>query len=100
MPVSIDDLLIVDDSVIYMTFDELMAKHNVEKIDFLNLDIEGYDFLVFMAIDLSVWQPKIIVIETANFTDAERSEFMKKVEGAGYGFLQNFDYYSEVFVRL
>ena len=96
---SIADLLIVDESITFMTFEELMIKHNVQQIDFLDLDIEGYDFDVFMAIDLCRWKPKVIGIETAYFTGDQHSALMVKLKTAGYKFLQRFEYYSEIFVK-
>lgn len=97
--VAIENLLVVDENVVYMTFEELMEKYKVKKIDFLDIDIEGYDFDVFMSIDFLQWRPKVMIIETKPFTSEQTVIFSRKIKESGYKFLQNFDYYSEVFIQ-
>lgn len=52
---------------------EVLTKHlNIdEKIDFLNIDVEGLDFKVLQSLNWSIHQPKIILIEDLN-TQIER----------------------------
>src|SRR5262249_8026449 len=39
-----------------LTFDALMAKHEVERVDFINFDAEGLDYEIVRTIDLARWQ--------------------------------------------
>ncbi|MDI9313227.1 MAG: FkbM family methyltransferase [Hydrotalea sp.] len=43
---------------------ELLRKHHVKEIDFLNIDIEGLDKDVIMSLDFTKWRPLVVAIET------------------------------------
>ena len=43
--------------------DTLLKKYNIEKIDYLNIDVEGHDFKVISDFSFSKYQPKLISIE-------------------------------------
>lgn len=94
-----DALLVVDDDMEYVTFEELMARHGVERVDFLDIDIEGYDYEVAMSLDFERWQTKVLVIETRLFSEEQGRLFAQKMSALGYSFLQKYDYFSEVYAR-
>ncbi len=50
----------------------LLEKNNIEKIDYLNIDVEGHDFNVISEFSFSKYQPKLISIED-NFYDLKDS---------------------------
>ena len=52
--------------------DTLLEKHNIEKIDYLNIDVEGNEFNVISDFSFSKYQPKLISIED-NFYDIKET---------------------------
>lgn len=42
---------------------EIFKNYNIEDIDYLNIDIEGYDSLIIKDYDFSLYKPKVITIE-------------------------------------
>lgn len=46
----------------------LVREHNIEAIDFMSLDVEGYEYEVLQGIDLKAsWAPKVFLIELYGF---------------------------------
>lgn len=45
------------------TLDFCLKKFNFNKIDFLSIDVEGYEYKVLKSINLSLYKPKIICVE-------------------------------------
>ena len=82
-----------------LTFGQLLAKHAVQRIDFLNIDAEGSDFEILMMIDLTRWSPSILCLETAEFSDAQKTRAMEVLRQAGYEYLERHDLTAELFVR-
>ena len=52
--------------------DTLLEKYNIEKIDYLNIDVEGNEFNVISDFSFSKYQPKLISIED-NFYDIKET---------------------------
>jgi len=50
------------------TLTSILVKHNIQKIDFLSLDVEGFELSVLKGIDFSKYRPKYILVE-ARFKD-------------------------------
>lgn len=48
------------------TISNLLHKHNIKKIDFFSLDVEGYEISVLNGLDFSIHRPKYFLIETSN----------------------------------
>ena len=86
-------------SVPCLTFDALLNKHGVTEIDFLNIDAEKNDFEILSMIDFTRWRPKIICVETSEFTEEQEMRAGQLLRLAGYQFVEWFDIFSEVFVR-
>ena len=82
-----------------LTFDALLEKHRVERVDFLNIDAEQNDFEILSMIDFTRWRPNIICVETSEFTDEQEMRANQLLRLAGYQYLEPFDIFSEVFVR-
>jgi len=67
------------ESIQLVTLNEILSQNNVgeKDIDFLTIDAEGYDFKVIKSVDLTVYKPKIIVVETEiNFLDPGSNEIV------------------------
>jgi FkbM family methyltransferase len=54
---------IITESVRCLTFDELLSEYDVEHIDLLQIDTEGYDAEIIKSIDFSKTRPSIIRFE-------------------------------------
>jgi len=95
----IESMLVEDTEVAYLSFEDLCGRYNVTRVDILNLDAEGEDYNIFMSIDLDIWKPKAIIVETMFFNAQQLSLFLKKMTRHGYKYIQKFEYYSDVYLR-
>jgi len=50
------------------TLSHILETRNVEKVDYLNVDTEGYDLKVLQSNNWEKWKPKLITIEDNQFT--------------------------------
>ena len=67
-----------------ITFDTLVKKHSLTKIDVLKLDTEGHDFLIFDQVDLEKHDIDLIRLEWVNLTDEEKDSITKKFTKYNY----------------
>jgi FkbM family methyltransferase len=56
------------------TLDDVLEEHRVTTIDFLKIDVEGGEADVLAGIDLTRWQPRVIVIESVKPWSHERTD--------------------------
>lgn len=63
---------------------DLLDTHGVKRIDFLQIDCEGYDYEIIKMIDFKTTRPKIINYESTHLTPADRAECEKLLESKGY----------------
>lgn len=83
---AIDDLesRLVEISVPTLTFASLLAKHNVDEVDLLVVDTEGYDAEIINGIDLARYRPSLLVYEHYHLDPRDRAACRGRVEDAGY----------------
>jgi FkbM family methyltransferase len=64
--------------------DTLLAEHapDVERIDILNIDVEGWELEVLDGLDLARWRPRLIIVE--NFF--AESAYRRAMHERGYAF--------------
>jgi len=55
-----------------VTLDQLLLKNNINKIDFLSVDVEGHEMDVLNGFNINKYSPKIVVIE---FLDLKMKKF-------------------------
>lgn len=65
----------------------ILKQNNLTKIDFLNIDVEGFDFKVLSTLDLSEIKPTMICIEENNYNT------QKILETNTHKYLQNNGYF-------
>lgn len=63
----------VVDKVRCITFDQLLDKHGITNIDFLQIDAEGYDYEIIQTINFDRIKPKVINYERVLLCDKEGS---------------------------
>ena len=63
-----------------ITLNKLLEKHQVEKVDFISLDVEGYEISVLNGFDLEKYNPTYLLIETTNLENRKNStiDYMKQ----------------------
>ena len=66
-------------SVPAITLTKLLDKHNIQKIDFISLDVEGYEISVLNGLDFKKFTPSFIMIETTTYEERKNFiiEYMK-----------------------
>jgi FkbM family methyltransferase len=67
------------------TLNQLLEEKNVNEIDFLNIDVEGFDLKVLRGLDLLKYKPEIILIEGRN--DKEKNEIINFLKGEKYNLM-------------
>ena len=62
------------------------TKYKARQIDFLNIDAEGHDFEVLSSLDLTIYKPKIVAIESHSrwFSEVENTDSYKYLTERGY----------------
>jgi FkbM family methyltransferase len=91
--------LIADTSIPCMRLNQFLQDEGVEKVDFLNIDVEGHDYDVFMDFDIARFKPSIICVESAGFSEEKRAVFNKIMADNDYKFLTIFGLFSQIFIR-
>lgn len=67
-----------------LTFDELVARHRIDRIDYLNIDIEGLDVDLLATIDLDRFKNRLLCIEMDPTRDARAAAAQRRLESMGY----------------
>lgn len=88
-----------DMSIPCLRLDQFLRDEGVERVDFLNIDVEGHDFDVFMEFDVARYKPAIICVESAGFNEEKRTVFNKVMADNNYEFLAIFGLFSQLFIR-
>jgi hypothetical protein len=73
-----------------MPLRDILARHmphDIDKIDFMSIDVEGMDVAVLRSNDWSRFRPEVLVVELSGFSieDAFRSEAAQLLAHVGYG---------------
>ena len=75
---------LVSTEVPCLTFESLLAKHGVERVDLLLIDTEGFDWEIIRHIDFAAHRPRLLVYEHFHLSPDERQECRAHLEGLGY----------------
>ena len=67
---------------------ELLRKHNVQKIDLIHIDTEGYDFEVIRQIDFDTFDPLIILFEHKHLCESDLNKCLGRLFNKGYSLIQ------------
>jgi FkbM family methyltransferase len=69
-----------------LTIEQLLSKHDLDALDFLQIDAEGYDAKILAAIDFRRIRPPVISYEDCNLSPEERAACRELLTGEGYRF--------------
>jgi FkbM family methyltransferase len=66
------------------TLHNLLYKHDIRKIDVLQIDVEGYDYEILKQLDFGRFRPRIIRMEWSVLTRDERQQTLELFKVHGY----------------
>jgi FkbM family methyltransferase len=75
---------IAEEQVECICTDTLVKKYCPGKIDWLQIDTEGFDFEIIKMFDIDRTRPEVIVYENIHFTDALKKECSNYLKDHGY----------------
>src|SRR5262249_50184237 len=90
---------VVSGAVPCPSFNALMEKHRIARIDYLSIDAEGSDYEIFCSVDFTRYRPRILVIETGDMQPEQRRDFDARLASLDYVFLVRLDFLTEAFVQ-
>ncbi len=71
-----------------LTWRELCEKHHAKEIDLLHIDAEGSDREILEQVDLTRYQPRVLLYEHIHMAAAEQRETAERLDRAGYEFVR------------
>lgn len=77
-----------------ITLDTLLESIDVEKIDYLSIDTEGWEIDVMRGFDHNKYQPKVVVLENLH----DDSKYLSYMNSIGYK-LESKELYNEVYTK-
>jgi FkbM family methyltransferase len=83
LPASSDDY-ITEESVQCISTPSLVKKFNLDKIDWLQIDTEGYDFEIIRMFNIEITRPEVIVYENLHFSPELQDECTEYLKHSGY----------------
>jgi hypothetical protein len=66
----------------------LLKKNNVEKVDLIKMDVEGYDYEIIKTIDFKKIRPSVLIYEWKHLLDADLKESLNLLRKNGYYFIE------------
>lgn len=75
---------LVETRVPCLTFDSLLAKHGLGRVDLLLVDTEGYDSELLGHIDFAVHRPALVIYEHYHLSRPDRRACRARMEDHGY----------------
>jgi len=79
--------MVTKEMVHCVTFDTLLNRHQVKRIDLLQIDVEGYDYNLLKLFDFERMKPRLIRYEHALLRLSDRSSCRKLLRQNGYEIL-------------
>jgi len=75
---------IVTEPITAYSFNTLVRKFDISKIDAVIIDTEGYDFEILKLIDFEKHRPKLVIYEHMHLSPQDRDSANKQLESLGY----------------
>jgi FkbM family methyltransferase len=78
------DELFIEDTVSAITFSDLLKKHSVKKVDFIQIDTEGYDYEILKLIPFAELNIEFIMFENRHLSDEDYKNAIKLLTSQGF----------------
>jgi FkbM family methyltransferase len=75
---------LITEKISCLTFNSLIRKHDLKKIDLIHIDTEGFDYEVIKLIDFSVISPDMIIYEHKHLSVEDNAACRRLLEQIGY----------------
>jgi FkbM family methyltransferase len=75
---------IVETKVPSLTLASLCRKHEVDSVDLILIDTEGYDYELIKTIDFEAQHPRLLIYEHFHLSPADRAEAQEMLASHGY----------------
>jgi FkbM family methyltransferase len=75
---------ITEEQVECVSTRSLVERYGLEKIDWLQIDTEGFDFEIIKMFNINITKPEVIVYENLHFSDDLKEECMVYLRNNGY----------------
>jgi FkbM family methyltransferase len=75
---------LVETMVPALTFESLRRKHQIDRVDLLLTDTEGYDYEILRQIDFARIRPALIIYESEHLSDRDRAACLEQLHRCGY----------------
>jgi len=82
-----------------MTFEDLVRRHSIERIDYLNIDVEGGDLEVLAQVDLDRFRNRLLCIEMDPERDFRAADAERRLEKLGYQAYKGLMFFSVFYLR-
>jgi FkbM family methyltransferase len=89
----VEELDIDREEITTITFNDLLSKHGLPTIDFLQIDTEGYDERILNTIDFGLVDIKFIKFEKHYLSEGFIEDFINKLEVLDYSYYWDNDNY-------
>lgn len=70
------------------TLDSFIKKNDIKNIDIYISDTEGFDWIIFNQLDLNIFNPKIICMETHTLGEDQNNLIDEKLIKNGYNIIK------------
>ena len=67
-----------------LTVNALLSRNNIQKIDLLHIDCEGFDYVILRQFDFTTLRPRIVLFEQKHLTAQDRQAAKIMMKSAGY----------------
>lgn len=72
-----------------LTFEALCRKHEIDRVDLIQVDTEGYDYEVIKLIDFDRYRPRLFGYEHYHLSASDRTASEARLREAGYDILDD-----------
>jgi FkbM family methyltransferase len=80
---------IIKEEINCLTFQSLISKHNIKKVDIIHIDTEGFDFEIIKLIDFSLIKPSILIYEHKHLSTEDIYKSTQLLNEVGYSIIED-----------
>jgi len=78
---------VIEYEVNCLTIEDVLQQANLERLDLLQIDAEGYDYEIIKSIDFDRLSPAIVRFEIFHLSQRDSDECLRMLAGHGYRFI-------------